>query len=126
MKTLHNSSGGVIAVSEDFFYSLPRKGWEDGKGMCYGDDYITMYVVGTVDRVDMRQARLALLYSGLLPIVEQAIAGMLGVEGQAARIEWEFASTVARDNPLVVAMATVIGITSAQMDDLLTYAATIP
>jgi len=66
----------------------------------------------------MRQARLALLNAGLLATVSDSIANMPGAEGDAARIEWEFAQEVRRDNPLFGSMATVLGLTDEQIDAL--------
>lgn len=70
------------------------------------------------NRVTMRQARLALLGAGYLAQVDAAVAGMPGVEGEAARIEWEYAAEVVRDSALTQAMAAVLGLTEAQMDAL--------
>lgn len=74
--------------------------------------------------VTMRQARIQLSLSGLLSTVNAAIAAMPGTEGDLARIEWEFSSTVERDRPFVNAMIPVLGITSEQLDDLFIQAAT--
>lgn len=68
--------------------------------------------------VSMRQARLALLGAGLLTTVNDAIAVMPGIEGEAARIEWEYATEVRRDSPLVVGLASVLGLTEGQLDSL--------
>lgn len=73
--------------------------------------------------ITMRQARLALLGAGLLASVDAAIAAMTGTAGDAARIEWEFAATVERTNALFITMATQLGLTSQQLDDLFTAAA---
>lgn len=75
--------------------------------------------------VTMRQARLALLGSGLLNTVNSAIAAIPGVEGDAARIEWEFAQEVRRDSPLVQSLVPTLGMTNAQLDALFTQAATL-
>ena len=64
--------------------------------------------------VTMRQARLALLGAGLLDTVETAINGA----GPAAKIEWEYAQEVQRGAGLVPAMATALGMTELQIDDL--------
>jgi hypothetical protein len=53
----------------------------------------------------MRQARLALLGAGLLDTVNAAIAAMPGAADDAARIEWEFATTIERSNPLFTQLA---------------------
>ena len=73
--------------------------------------------------VTMRQARLALLGAGLLAQVNTAVANMPGAEGDAARIEWEYAQEVRRDSSLVAALSAAFGWTSAQLDDLYKIAA---
>lgn len=75
--------------------------------------------------VDMAQARLALLGAGHLATVNAALAAMTGVEGEAARIEWEFRATVRRDSALVAAMAAVLSLDSAALDTLFTTASTL-
>ena len=75
--------------------------------------------------VTMRQARLALLQAGQLAAVSSAIAGMTGVAGDKARIEWEFSSEVLRGQTLVGSMAAVLGMTSAQTDAMFVTAASL-
>ncbi len=75
--------------------------------------------------VTMRQARLALLQAGMLTQVNTAIANMAAPDGDAARITWEFSSEVRRDNPLIGQLATALGLTSTQLDQLFTTAATL-
>ena len=77
------------------------------------------------EAVTMRQARRALLGAGLLTTVNSAIAAMTGASGDAARIDWEFASDVSRSQPLVLALGSTLGLTSAQLDGLFIAAATI-
>ena len=73
--------------------------------------------------VTMRQARLALLQEGKLATVNAAIAGMVGTQGDAARIEWEFSSEVKRSQPLVMALAPALSMTSGDLDSLFILAA---
>lgn len=73
------------------------------------------------ESVSMRQARLALLGAGLLDSVNAAIASL----SQAAQIEWEYATEVRRDSQLVAGMTQALGLTSAQLDDLFTQAASL-
>ena len=80
-------------------------------------------VVAVPEVVTMRQARLALLGAGLLAQVNTAVANMPGTEGDAARIEWEYAQEVRRDSPLAAALSAAFGWTSAQLDDLFTEGA---
>ena len=68
--------------------------------------------------VTMRQARLALLGAGLLHQVNGAIAAMPGDEGEAARIEWEYAQEVRRDSPLVAGLSEILGLTDEALDNL--------
>lgn len=75
--------------------------------------------------VTMRQARLALMGDSKLSTVNAAIAAMPGVQGDAARIEWEFSGEVTRTQPLVLAMGQVLGLTDVQLDALFTTAAAL-
>lgn len=82
-------------------------------------------VPGIPQIVTMRQARLALLQSGMLTQVNTAVANMPGAAGDAARIEWEFSSTVERNRPLVQSLIGALGLTESQLDDLFRLAATL-
>lgn len=75
--------------------------------------------------VTMRQARLVLLANGFLADVNAAIQAMEGTEGEAARIEWEYAATVNRNSPLISAMGTILGLDDAALDTLFIAAAAI-
>ena len=59
-------------------------------------------------RVDMRRARLALLNAGKLADVQQIIDGLTGAAGEAARIEWEYATTVTIDSQLITDLAPAV------------------
>lgn len=76
--------------------------------------------------VSMRQARLALLGAGLLSQVNDSLAGMIGVDGEAARIEWEYATEVRRESSLVAGLSAILGLTEDQLDDLFLAAYGIP
>ena len=83
-------------------------------------------LVGSVPvSVTMRQARLALLQVGELDVVNAAIAAIPGDAGAAARIEWEFSSTVERNREYVKQIATGLGMTDKQLDDLFVLAASL-
>jgi len=73
--------------------------------------------------VSMRQARLALLGAGILTQVNEALAGMEGVQGEAARIEWEYATSVERNSPLVDGLAAALNLDPAALDNLFRVAA---
>jgi hypothetical protein len=72
--------------------------------------------------VTMRQARLALLQSGLLATIETAIA--TGTD-EAMKIEWDYATEVKRDWHSLVALTAALGITDLQLDDLFQLASTL-
>jgi len=75
------------------------------------------------ESVSMRQARLSLLGAGMLLSVNAAIAAMPGVEGEAARIEWEYATEVRRDSPLVSGLSGALNLSAEQLDTLFVQAA---
>lgn len=76
--------------------------------------------------VTMRQARLALNEAGLLDDVEAAIAAIPNpAQKRKAEIEWEYAQEVQRYHGLVPTMATALGMTEAQIDDLFFLAASL-
>jgi hypothetical protein len=64
--------------------------------------------------ITMRQCRLQLLADGKLDQVETAIASM----PKAAQIEWEYAATVERSNPLVPALMQVAEWDENRVDQL--------
>jgi hypothetical protein len=124
-----------IATGETVYYQSPD--FEAGVGiqnaiMFYGgvaSDYEEVVVESIPPKaplaVTMRQARLALLQAGLLTQVDSAIAAMLGPEGDAARITWEFSSMVDRDQPLVQSIGTSLGMNDAALDNLFIIAASL-
>lgn len=75
--------------------------------------------------VTMRQARLALLQGGLLDQVTAAVVALPGDAGKAAQVEWEYSNSLKRTQPLVTQLAAVVGLTSAQVDNLFAVAATL-
>lgn len=73
--------------------------------------------------VTMRQARLELLSAGKLSSVDAAIDAMPEPQRSAARIEWEYSSSVRRDNALILALGPALGMSEAQIDDWFVAAA---
>ncbi len=68
--------------------------------------------------ITMKAARIVLLKAGLLTQATNYINSLEGVEGDLAKIEWEFSTTVERDNHLVKALTVVLGKTEAQIDQM--------
>lgn len=63
-----------------------------------------------ITSLTMRQARLQMLAMGVFDDVEDAIAQA----GQVAQIQWEYATTVDRDNALFKSIKTALGFTDEQ------------
>ena len=71
--------------------------------------------------ISMRQARLVRLQVGLLEAATAAVDG----QGEAERISWEYATEIRRDDPLVARLASTLGLTDDQLNDLFRQAATL-
>lgn len=92
------------------------------EGGRYIQSWVTELVIPTV--VTMAQAKLALLYAGLLEAAEQYINGLPEPQKTAALIEWNHRQTLERGHPLVGQVADGIGLTEQQLDDLFLDAST--
>jgi hypothetical protein len=68
--------------------------------------------------VTMRQARLALLGSGLLDTVTSAINSLPSPQKEAAQIEWQYSQEVHRNKTLVSMLMPALGLNDAQVDAL--------
>lgn len=77
------------------------------------------------DSVLMSQARLSLFGAGLLATIDALIDGMPSPQKEAARIQWEYAQRVKRDNPLVLLLGQLLGLSSEQLDALFIEASTL-
>ena len=80
--------------------------------------------------ITMRQAKIALAKTikngtSLLSQVNTAIASLTGEAGEIARIEWEYATSVARNWPLVNAIASILGLTEDELDTLFIFGSTL-
>jgi hypothetical protein len=75
--------------------------------------------------VTMRQARLALLSAGLLAQVDAVINALPEPQRSAARISWDYSSVVQRTQSWTVQLASAMGLTDAQQDNLFTVAKTL-
>jgi len=75
--------------------------------------------------VSMRQARLALLARSVLGEVDTAIDSLPSPDREAARIEWDYSSVVARNSPLVVMMGAALDLDDDALDELFISAASL-
>ena len=76
-------------------------------------------VNGVPQVVTRRQARQALLLAGLLDSVQAAISAIQDTtQRRLAQIEWDDSQNFERQRPLLISLATGLGLTSAQLDQL--------
>lgn len=78
-------------------------------------------LAGMPGPVTRRQAKLALLAVGKLDEAEDALAAA----GKAAQIEWADALTFERDNALIAAIGSAIGLDEAGIDEMFRAAAAL-
>lgn len=72
-------------------------------------------------QVSARQARQALNAAGLRSQVESAVAAA----DQDTQDYWEYAVSIERENPVMLALSSQIGLSESQLDNLFTQAATL-
>jgi hypothetical protein len=75
--------------------------------------------------VTMAQARIALQQAGLFAVVESVLNNLPEPKRAIALTAWEYAPNVSRNGALVTTLASVVGLTEAQLDALFTTAAAI-
>lgn len=75
---------------------------------------ITDYAPPVPSSISPAQARLALLQAGFYDDVQNAVA----TSTDQVRIYWGYATSFERTNPILTSMASAIGITEEQLDDL--------
>jgi len=73
------------------------------------------------DRVSARQARLALIGAGLIGTVEAAIGGLSAYD----QAEWEYATEIRRDHPLIASLGVALSLSEGDIDDLFRIAGNI-
>ena len=111
VRTLHNQRTGLSLTDAEWLQWAHEQNlaawYEQGKG---ADPVKPSLVVPEPApqprRIDARRLRLALFNLGLLGTVTGAIAAL----PQSAQIDWEYATTIREDYPLVVALATNLGL----------------
>lgn len=89
-------------------YTYPQDGWYWFNSF---DEALVFFASQTRDSITMRQARLYLLGAGLLSQVDAVIA-----KNEAWKIEWEYATEVQKDSPLVLALASELHLSMEAID----------
>lgn len=107
--------------------AIARKNAEPSMTLLY-DDGTSPWLVDQFDEaevVTMRQAKLALAELGMLSGVEAFIAGMPADLKEKAEIEWNNASTVQKNSPLVQSITASMGLSPQEVDNLFILASTL-
>lgn len=101
-----------VETKDNFTY--PKDGW-----YWFDTETAAKIHLGLATQVvSMRQARLALLRTGLLTDVNNALSSLEGNAGEEARITWEYATEVVRSDALVLSLAQALNWTDTQIDNL--------
>ena len=96
-------------------YTYPQDGWYWFDTL---DEALQFFAwLKSSDSITMRQARLYLLSSGLLSKVDSIVS-----QNEAWKIEWEYATDVVKDSPLVVTLASQLGLSAESIDALFSEA----
>lgn len=103
-------SPSVTLKAEDKdLYTYPQDGWYWFDTF---DEALQFFAgLKSSDSITMRQARLYLLSSGLLSQVDVIVS-----QNEAWKIEWEYATDVLKNSPLVVALSSQLGLSSEAID----------
>lgn len=86
-------------------------------------------VIPSLAKLSRRQAFRVLYETGMTAAVEAIVAGLPGVDGDKARIDWKEFTEVWRDHPLIPAVVGLMGVPAdqidAQVDAMFTLGATL-
>ena len=119
-------------VGEMEFYATPTDVEEHGReiyaradGGAFGE--VVPYVEPVIVPVSItpRQCRLVLSSYGMLADVQNYIDSLAGPEGEEAKITWEYATSIRRDNALLIAIATSKGLSASQIDEMFIKGSTL-
>lgn len=126
MLQINSDNCGVIGPFNEVI-TLSDRYYADGQEYSFlvlGDSRVEQFIPTPENpeqvpkEITMRQARLALLYSGKLSMVNSAIESMPEPTKSAATIEWEYSNTVLRHNGFVSQLGPLLGLTEEQIDQL--------
>lgn len=103
-------------------YQYPVDGWIYANDI---DQAITQFANLAKSSITNRQCKLALLSIDKYRAVIDFIDSMPEPQKTQAKIEWDYANDIERDNPLFNVVATGIGLDESQIDDLFSLAKTL-
>lgn len=126
-----NIPADAVEITDELHKSLMDGQGTEGKIIVF-DEISQLPALATPDpppvipsSITQRQARISMLDAGILDDVEAAISSIAGVEGEKARIAWEWASEIRRDDPLLISIAEHLGLDSEQIDQIFLEASKI-
>jgi hypothetical protein len=83
-------------------------------------------VIGTPQTVTPRQIRVALIMSGIsLELIENTINSLPEPQKSITKVTWEYSVEFQRNNPMILAMAPLLGLNNEQIDQLFILASTL-
>lgn len=89
------------------------------------DQAIAQFALLGKSTITNRQCKLALLSINKYQAVIDFIESLPEPQKTQAKIEWDFANDIERDNPLFNVVVDGIGLTSSEVDDLFSLAKTL-
>lgn len=108
----------VVEVTE--YEVLPEKGWT-----LEGTKLVKPKIV-VPKSITPRQLRIALVLLGIdNSVIEDTIETLQEPLRSIAKITWEYSTEIHRDNPVLIQLAPVIGMTSQQLDQIFIKASTL-
>ena len=107
----------TLKVEDKDNYVYPQDGWYWFDSFDEALMFFANQTKGKTESITMRQARLYLLSKGLLSQVDSIVS-----TNEAWKIEWEYATDVVKDSPLVVALASQLGLSTSDIDLMFTEA----
>lgn len=90
-----------------------REQWRISNGAVIIDSNIVNKMPKPIREIDARRLRLALLELGVLDKVEAALSSL----PKAAQIDWEYATTIRENCPLVVSLSEALNLDVTQIFD---------
>lgn len=90
-----------------------REQWRISNGAVIVDSSMINEMPKPIREIDARRLRLALLELGVLDKVEPALSSL----PKAAQIDWEYATTIREDYPLVVSLSEALDLDVTQIFD---------
>lgn len=95
-----------------------KTGWSYENG-AFKEPEIVAIQEPKIEKITLRQTKLILNQMGLLPQVESYISSIEDEQLRAtAKIEWEYANDVERDNPLIATLQNGLNLSDEQVDSM--------